>query len=108
MGRSERRAIDVSAFPSHSSGACNLNHSLPASASGRLRRKRRPLTCALLSIAATLSVASNSANAQQAGDISEIVITATKRETIAQDTPLSISVVGEDALQTTHADSFSD
>ena len=51
---------------------------------------------------------SNSANAQQAGEIAEITVTATKRETVAQDTPISMTIVGPDALQTTHADNFSD
>ena len=107
MGRSDRRQSGVTAFPSKYSGACTLDR-MPTRPSTGQRRKLKPLKCGLLSVAVALLVLSNSANSQQAGDIAEIVVTATKRATIAQETPLSISVVGQDALQTTHADSFSD
>jgi iron complex outermembrane receptor protein len=107
MGRSERRQSDVIAFLSKYSGACTL-HRLPTGPSRSQQSRLKPLKCGLLFLAVAMWVASNSANAQQAGDIAEIVVTATKRETLAQETPLSMSVVGQDALQTTHADSFSD
>src|SRR5277367_2199879 len=38
----------------------------------------------------------------------EVIVTATKRETVAQDTPLSMTVLGADALKTTHADNFTE
>src|ERR1700727_1356259 len=105
MGRSERRQSDVIAYPSQCSGACTL-HRPPTGPSKGQQLKRKPLKCGLMFVAIVLWVASNSANAQQAGDLAEIVVTATKRETLAQETPLSISVVGKDELQTTHADNF--
>ena len=107
IGRSERRQRDVIAYPSQCSGACTV-HRLPTGPSKSRQPKRQPLKYGLVFVAVVLWVASNSANAQQVGDLAEIVVTATKRETIVQETPLSISVVGTDALQTTHADNFSD
>src|ERR1017187_1078128 len=46
--------------------------------------------------------------AQQTGELEEVVVTATKRETLAQDTPISMTVIGSDALRSTHADDFAD
>lgn len=42
------------------------------------------------------------------GERAEVVVTATKRETRVQDTALSMTVVGQSALQTSGADDFAD
>jgi len=55
-----------------------------------------------------LLITSRALGAESASDIPEVIVTATKRETAAQQTPISMIVVGPDALQTTHADNFSD
>jgi outer membrane receptor protein involved in Fe transport len=62
----------------------------------------------LASIAIGLLITSYTVGAEPASDIPEVIVTATKRETVAQDTPISMTVLGTDALQTTHADNFSD
>jgi iron complex outermembrane receptor protein len=46
--------------------------------------------------------------AEQAGDLSEVIVTATKRESLAQNTPMSIAVIGPDVLSTNHIDDFAD
>jgi iron complex outermembrane recepter protein len=48
------------------------------------------------------------AHAEDTDGLQEIVVTATRRETPLQDTPLSITVVGSDALRITGADDFAD
>jgi len=45
---------------------------------------------------------------QQAGGIEEVVVTADKRETTILETPMNITVLTGDVLQTTNADDFSD
>jgi iron complex outermembrane recepter protein len=62
----------------------------------------------LSSIAIGLLVTSHILGAESASDIPEVIVTATKRETVAQDTPISMTVIGADALQTTHADNFTE
>ncbi|MEY2526849.1 MAG: hypothetical protein QOE73_1620, partial [Verrucomicrobiota bacterium] len=62
----------------------------------------------LASIAIGLLIRSYTVGAEPASDIPEVIVTATKRESVAQDTPISMTVLGTDALQTTHADNFSD
>jgi iron complex outermembrane recepter protein len=62
----------------------------------------------LPSVAIGLLITSHTLGAESASDIPEVIVTATKRETIAQDTPISMTVLGADALQTTHADNFSE
>jgi iron complex outermembrane recepter protein len=62
----------------------------------------------LASIAVGLLITSHALGAESASDIPEVIVTATRRETIAQDTPISMTVLGADALQTTHADNFSE
>jgi iron complex outermembrane receptor protein len=62
----------------------------------------------LTSIAIGLLITSYTVGAEPAGDIPEVIVTAPKRESVAQDTPISMTVLGTDALQTTHADNFSD
>jgi len=69
---------------------------------------RRRLTGTLPCIALGFLIAWTSAGAQQASELPEIMVTAAKRETIAQTTPISMTVLGTDALQTTHADDFAD
>ena len=46
--------------------------------------------------------------AQQADELSEVIVTATKRESLAQSTPMSITVIGPDVLSFDHVDSFAD
>lgn len=46
--------------------------------------------------------------ADDAGGPQEIVVTATKRETAIQDTPISLTAIGEETLKSTNADNFSD
>jgi iron complex outermembrane receptor protein len=46
--------------------------------------------------------------AQQAEQLSEVIVTATKRESVAQDTPMSIAVIGPDVLSSNHIDDFAD
>jgi iron complex outermembrane receptor protein len=75
---------------------------------GRPNSRKRDFKSVLLMAAIEFLFASYSASAQQAGEIAEIVVTATKRETIAQDTPISMTVVGPDVLQNVRADNFSD
>ncbi len=48
------------------------------------------------------------AQADDSGAPPEIVVTATKRETAIQDTPLSITALTSDTLKTTNADDFQD
>jgi iron complex outermembrane receptor protein len=62
----------------------------------------------LSSIAIGLLITSYTVGAEPASDIPEVIVTATKRETVAQDTPISMTVLGADALQTTHADNFTE
>jgi len=62
----------------------------------------------LASIAIGLLITSYNVGAEPPSDISEVIVTATKRETVAQDTPISMTVLGADALQTTQADTCSD
>jgi outer membrane receptor protein involved in Fe transport len=70
---------------------------------------RNILFLPLLTIAAAVALTSSArATVEQASDLSEIVVTATKRETVAQDTPISMTVVGPQTLQNTHADNFHD
>ncbi len=45
---------------------------------------------------------------QQVDGLSEVVVTAAKRETIAQDTPMSMTVIGANELQGIRADDFAD
>lgn len=47
-------------------------------------------------------------HAEDAQALDEVVVTATKRETPLQDTPVSITVLGKDTLSTTGADDFAD
>jgi iron complex outermembrane recepter protein len=46
--------------------------------------------------------------AQQAEELSEVIVTATKRESVAQDTPMSIAVIGPEVLSSNHIDDFAD
>lgn len=46
--------------------------------------------------------------AQSAGDVETVTVTASKRETKLLDTPMSLSVVGSDALAASNADNFGD
>jgi iron complex outermembrane recepter protein len=46
--------------------------------------------------------------AQQADELAEVIVTATKRASVAQNTPLSITVIGPDVLSTNKVDDFSD
>jgi iron complex outermembrane receptor protein len=62
----------------------------------------------LTSIAIGLLITSYTVGAEPARDIPEVIVTATKHETVAQDTPISMTVLGADALQTTHADNFTE
>jgi iron complex outermembrane receptor protein len=62
----------------------------------------------LTAIAIGLLITSYTVGAEPASDIPEVIVTATKRETVAQDTPISMTVLGADALQTTHADNFTE
>jgi iron complex outermembrane receptor protein len=62
----------------------------------------------LASLAIGVLVTSHILGAESASDIPEVIVTATKRETVAQDTPISMTVIGADALQTTHADNFTE
>ncbi len=70
--------------------------------------QRRTISSVLAAIVVRVVVAPTPAVAQQAEDIPEIVVTALKRETVAQDTPISMTAIGPEALQTTHADDFGD
>lgn len=47
-------------------------------------------------------------DAQQADSLAEVIVTATKRESIAQNTPMSITVIGPDVLSTNQIDDFAD
>ena len=64
---------------------------------------------ALLGFAA-LPILSKSglADTPDTGSLEEVVVTATKRETKLSDTPISMTVIGPEVLQTTSADSFTD
>lgn len=66
-------------------------------------RLRAPLTRY-----AGLACAVAMASPLQAAGIDEVVVTATRRETAVQHTPMSISVLGEQTLATTRADDFAD
>ncbi len=68
-------------------------------------RAQLQLSGALVALAAAVAP---SAYAQAAEDDGEIVVTATKRETNLQDTPIAISVVGAGALEDRHAQSLLD
>ena len=46
--------------------------------------------------------------AQQADELAEVIVTATKRESVAQNTPMSITVIGPDVLSTNQIDDFAD
>ena len=46
--------------------------------------------------------------AQQADELAEVIVTATKRESVAQTTPMSIMVVSPDVLRTNQIDDFAD
>jgi iron complex outermembrane receptor protein len=46
--------------------------------------------------------------AQQADELAQVIVTATKRESVAQNTPMSITVIGPDMLGTNHIDDFAD
>src|SRR5271167_691360 len=46
--------------------------------------------------------------AQQADELTEVIVTATKRESIAQNTPMSITVIGPDVLSINQIDDFAD
>ena len=46
--------------------------------------------------------------AQQAEELSEVIVTATKRESLAQDTPMSIAVIGPNVLAENRIDDFAD
>jgi iron complex outermembrane receptor protein len=62
----------------------------------------------LPTVAIGLLITSPTVGAESASDVPEVIVTATKRETISQDTPISMTVLGADALQTTHADNFTE
>ena len=64
---------------------------------------------AILLASILLSIPPGSARAED-GDstLESVVVTATKRETKLADTPISMTVIGAEALSVTHADSFAD
>jgi iron complex outermembrane receptor protein len=64
------------------------------------------LVLAIMSLG--LLVPLRAALAQQADDLAEVIVTATKRESIAQNTPMSITVIGPDVLRTNQIDDFAD
>src|SRR6202034_2741971 len=45
---------------------------------------------------------------QPTDELAEVVVTATKRESLAQDTPISMTVVSSDGLGTSHVDDFAE
>ena len=48
------------------------------------------------------------AAAQQVGELSEVIVTSTKRESVAQNTPMSVTVIGPEVLSSNHIDDFAD
>lgn len=56
----------------------------------------------------TLSIGYGAVYAQDAEELQQVVVTATKRETTVQDTPLSITALGSDTLRAAGADDFAD
>ncbi|MDO9337833.1 MAG: TonB-dependent receptor [Caulobacter sp.] len=79
-------------------------------------RMRLTASAALLAALAATAVApaafaaeaEAAADAADAGEVETVVITATKRETNLQDTPIAISVVGVQQLEAAHVTSFLD
>jgi iron complex outermembrane recepter protein len=63
---------------------------------------------ALVIISAGLLATPRPSRAQQAEELTEVIVTATKRESVAQNTPMSITVIGPDVLSNNHVDDFAD
>src|SRR5271155_327577 len=70
--------------------------------------RNRKIWLALVIVSAGLLATPRPSHAQQAEELSEVIVTATKRESVAQNTPMSITVIGPDVLSTNHVDDFAD
>ena len=68
----------------------------------------REITLALASISVGWLAPPGATLAQQADELAEVLVTATKRDSVAQKTPMSITVIGPEVLSTNHIDDFTD
>jgi iron complex outermembrane receptor protein len=93
--------------------ACKIGHAIAlqladGNAMGARRRGHFASLWGMPCVAAILLLTSYSTSAQESAPIPEVVVTATKRETVAQDTPVSMTVLGTDTLEASHVDDFAD
>src|SRR5580698_6360818 len=68
----------------------------------------REITLALASISVGWLAPPGATFAEQADELAEVLVTATKRDSVAQKTHMSITVIGPEVLSTNHIDDFTD